>query len=685
MGLGSNSNLYFSSNDNPVTDLFVEIVISQDLALYSSYSHGTPQNPQYSFQLNAWSSASGNAAWQQYVFLISAASGTPTLTTRIEYWPSTAYANSGTPGISPTGEFLHAALTTLRSDPIGLPETFEMPTAQLSSLTLVAGTHLSFTLSTDPSGNVIAVTFNAFGPDNHSWFEDNAPIDIGSLYTNPNPHSHPPTPAVPLPQNALSPIYAFQLVLVGSDNGHALLTSGAGTIFYTATVPLPRDIKQPSWSGDQREQTAETGNSVYGNVTELDEVLPGYSSYSQPFGTCGYVPGGFLVAGPLFGNAQRTNLFAIGSTGQLTLFYVSSSNKWRQYRPVGSANFPPYGPLFAPPGAALAVSNQFGLPNQTDVFVVDSTGQLNVFWCANSDGDWSGPRAISQPPFAAPPGAPVAATTWVIEAAPDADFGVNLTGVFVVDDTGTLMVLSVANDGPWSAPRAISDPQFAAPGAAVAAYNSVSGHAAVFVIDLNGAVAIFSASATGGWSAPKIISSLGFIAPANAPIAVSARYGVEDQVDIYVVDQVGQLHVFSLISLASSGIPGGEFWVGGTIGPAFAAPGSPVAVSRQFGVADQNDVFVVDDTGALNVFWANGNAAWNGPLVIAQNGEGVYGAPTGSTVAASNQFGLNDQTDVFLMINAPGGLTFPPLGWPAVCTAQQPGVWNQPAALILQV
>jgi hypothetical protein len=46
----------------------------------------------------------------------------------------------------------------------------------------------------------------------------------------------------------------------------------------------------------------------------------------------------------------------------------------------------------------------------------------------------------------------------------------------------------------------------------------------------------------------------------------------------------------------------------------FAVPGAPLAASQQFG-ADQSDVFLVDKSGQLNLFWAEGKSDWSGPSI----------------------------------------------------------------------
>jgi hypothetical protein len=59
---------------------------------------------------------------------------------------------------------------------------------------------------------------------------------------------------------------------------------------------------------------------------------------------------------------------------------------WQGPAPIGA-------PRVFPPGAAVAASSQFGWSDQTDVFVVDGNGTLNVAW-VRGDGGWQGPLPI---------------------------------------------------------------------------------------------------------------------------------------------------------------------------------------------------------------------------------------------------------------------------------------------------
>ena len=79
-------------------------------------------------------------------------------------------------------------------------------------------------------------------------------------------------------------------------------------------------------------------------------------------------------------------MFVVGSDGATDVLWVQGSGKWN-------------GPLaisyndFAPPGAGLAASQQFGISNQTDLFVVNDAGMTEVLWIQGS-AKWNGPMAI---------------------------------------------------------------------------------------------------------------------------------------------------------------------------------------------------------------------------------------------------------------------------------------------------
>jgi hypothetical protein len=85
------------------------------------------------------------------------------------------------------------------------------------------------------------------------------------------------------------------------------------------------------------------------------------------------------------------DIHLVDNKGQLNVFWVNNAGAWGGPQGIGPTGF-------APEGAAVAASQQFGAVNQTDVFVVDQAGQLNVFW-VNNAGAWGGPQAIGPASF----------------------------------------------------------------------------------------------------------------------------------------------------------------------------------------------------------------------------------------------------------------------------------------------
>jgi integrase len=68
-----------------------------------------------------------------------------------------------------------------------------------------------------------------------------------------------------------------------------------------------------------------------------------------------------------------------------------------------------------------------------------------------------------------------------------------------------------------------------------------------------------------------------------------------------------------------------------------AAPGAPVAASQQFGPLNQTDVFLVDKHGQLLVSWVDGPGNWTGPKTIPG---GQTRLSSASHLAASQQYGI---------------------------------------------
>jgi hypothetical protein len=623
-GLKGNSNYFLYAGGAALKNVSVAIDVTTDIV----------GNIGFSFQLNAYSPAGASTedGWQQYIIQLQTGDGFPGSTTpstlygQIEPWPQS------TSGFSPTtGSDLINDYITLQSLP--------------NSSTILKGYKLTISLENDGStGNVRYVTFVVV--DNLGNTQYNHKTDIVGLKLD--------TTGKKATTSDLSPIIAFELNFVGPTSGEqSYLWSGAGTITYTAdnTMTVVSALPSPD-PADTNWVTVEDANSTYGKLPDTPS-----KSFTQTFSTVdppAFTPGGPIAVSRQFGD-NVTDVFAIDRGGLLVVFYVSGSGHWKS-----TTGFGPEG--FARRNAALAACQQFGAVNQTDIFVVAQNGQLNVFWIAGSTGVVSGPLAIG-PTGLANSGAALAVSQ---------QFGAtNQTDVFLIDGKGQLNVFWVNAAGPWNGPEKIGAKGFVPANGNLAACRQfgATDQTDVFVVDNSGQLNVFWVNDAGAWNGPLAIGPKAF-APAGAALAASERFGTSNQTDVFVVDNSGQLNVFWVDAAGA--------WNGPqAIGPTgFAPPGAPLAVSQQFGATNQTDVFVVDNSGQLNVFWVQKTGTWNGPLAIGAKGV----AAAGAMLAASQQFGATNQTDVFLLnqtgTNAPG--------WPVVFWVGGAGAWNGPKALVAE-
>jgi outer membrane protein assembly factor BamB len=279
------------------------------------------------------------------------------------------------------------------------------------------------------------------------------------------------------------------------------------------------------------------------------------------------------------------------------------------------------------PGSSVASSNQFGLPNQTDAFRVGDDGSIQVNW-VGAGGPWGGPLQIA-PPGTAPANAHLAASN---------QFGLAQTDLFFVGNDGSLQVVWVSGGGTWAGPLKISPAGTAPAGAHVAASNQfgLPNQTDVFTVGSDGATRVSWVGSSGIWGGPRAITPAG-TSPAGGGVAASNQFGLPNQTDVFSVGSDGATRV--------SWVPGGGAWGGPmpiTPGGAFP-PGAPLAASNQFGLGNQTDVFATGGDGGARVSWVAGGGAWGGPMPITPGGT----FPAGTPIAASNQFGLPNQTDVF--------------------------------------
>lgn len=207
----------------------------------------------------------------------------------------------------------------------------------------------------------------------------------------------------------------------------------------------------------------------------------------------GKLPPGAQVAAVYQPLHEHLEVFVIDSNGVLNTVWKEYNGNWHNPLPLTGANF-------ATPGAAVAAVYY---PNfeQLEVFVVDIRGALNVVWKAH-DGNWNPPVVLTRDGFA-PPGAPLAAVYQPINEQLE---------VFVVDSSGALNVVWKANNHTWSSPPlALTLGGFTKPGASVAtAYYPTYQQLEVFTIDINGVFSVISKAHNGAWFTPIGVTGANF-------------------------------------------------------------------------------------------------------------------------------------------------------------------------------
>jgi hypothetical protein len=619
-GLTSNTNYFLYGGGKPITGLSVTIEITKDLVAERGVN----------MQWNAYSDANADATWMQYCLGFRPASG-PKLKIgwSVEYWPSKTYHQQL---VKTVGQPENSDLF----NQLGALITLPMATA---GVTIPAGFKSEYTLAYDANGNVTGVTVVV--TDNHGKSTSSG---LQRFKTFKFDHTK-----AAVTSDAMVPVLAFEMNIVGLNGGsYSFIKSGAGKITYKSSVPMTVQNKQPKELSGEGVDTAETSNIVYG---ELDagpslQFTQTFEAADKPI----FRPGGPLAVSQRF-DVEQTDLYVVSIEGQLVVFSVKAAGRWTQ-----SAG---YGPVdLAVPHTSIAASKRFGTDNQTDVFLVAQSGQLQAFLASTSGV--TGPTPIGAKGFAQK-GAPLA-----VAQQP----GAVQTDVFLFDNNEQLNVFSATGTGAWKGPVKIGAAKFVPKGAQLAVSQlSSTNQIAVLAVDTTGALSAFRATGTASWQGPEKISESDF-AKAGGHVAMGHRAGSANQIDAYLVDKKGQLNVFS--------VQGGGSWSGPVpIGPSdFAAAGAPIAVSMRSGGA-QTDVFVTDKKGTLQLFSVDGTGAWSGPQQI-----GPLGVTTsGAYIVASPQFGVKNQADIFL-INQTG--TKAP-GWPAVFWGPGRDSWTGPKALVAEV
>jgi hypothetical protein len=596
-GLIGNSNYWITSNGNPITDLSIELKISQEIL-----------SPVVGFQLNCWSPSAKTqwpnwgspTVWQQYIIGFNDSNDTASFGWQIDNWPSAELATvlklpSGSDLINRGGSLLT------------LPEHGPI---------IPSGYTLYIQLANDPeTANIIGVIFDVIDNKGHHSSSDWMAL-AGQPISNLSDQWIVPA--------MLAPIVAVQMNIVGPDGGAiTLLQSGGGTITYRAISELYVQNEQPSalaYGG----HTEEESNAAYGALSAGPS-----STLVQSFSTPALVfPPGGPVAATYVNNANETQVFAIGLDGQLYAFSIENGEG---PTPIGQAG--------ATVGTGIAVSEQFGAGGfgVYDLFVVGVNNQLQVY---SNDiyGDWSGPVGIS-PEGVVALGSGLAACQ---------QFGVpDQTDVFVVDITGTLVVYWKKGNKPgWKGPHAISAPNFAPTGAPIAVCLRNSTQTDVFVIDSAGRLNVASVVGAGvAWSGPSAISAAIF--PPGANLAASQQFGLNNQTDVFVVDNGGRINVFW-----AEGV--GEWSGPNEIGAAgLAKPGAPLIAMEQLGSDNQIDLLCAGNDGQIHLFCTKNGSAWEPPSPpLSATLTPPRSVPPGAFLATAAQSSVPNRTDIFFINNA---------------------------------
>jgi hypothetical protein len=244
-GLMGNSNYMIYSNCNPLKNLAVTIAVTEDIVCGSAtYPSGASAPKGLSFQLNGYSPAGARCDYQQYCIGVNMSNSAQTVITgSIDNWP--AHLANGS-------DLINYGVQLLSIPGAALP----------------AGYKITMALGNDAAGNVNSVTFTVV--DNLGKVRASNAIELLSLQLDNSLGKPPTTPGFlpgPVTQQDLAPLLAVELNMVGHDSGEsAVLTSGAGTITYSASVLLTATDSQPACTAAQGVFTEENANTVYSEL-----------------------------------------------------------------------------------------------------------------------------------------------------------------------------------------------------------------------------------------------------------------------------------------------------------------------------------------------------------------------------------------------------------------------------------
>lgn len=410
------------------------------------------------------------------------------------------------------------------------------------------------------------------------------------------------------------------------------------------------DPEDDGWTIDGRSSPSDEIGDVCQNTTGRVNGVMVQAYWSQRDRACIIPPvlpddedlvgAGARVALSHQSSIDQLDALAVNNSGAVVVLWVGGEGNWQ-----GPAQLT--APGFAPPGARIALAHQTSM-NQLDALLVDNTGAVSVMWVVG-EGAWQGPAQLTGPGFA-PPGACIGLSY---------QSSMNQLDALLVDNHGAVSVMWVAGGGAWQGPVQLTGPGFAAPGGCVTLAHQISmNQLDALLVDNSGAVSVMWTVGEGVWQGPVGLTQPGF-APPGGQIALAHQSSL-DQLDALLVDNSGAVQVMW--------VSGAGAWQGPAqlTGGGFAPAGGSIALSHQTSM-DQLDAVLVDNGGAVQVMWVNGEGAWQGP---AQLTGGAFALP-GASIALAHQASMN-QLDA-LLVDSNGTVS--------VLWVAGEGIWQGPVGL----
>ena len=174
------------------------------------------------------------------------------------------------------------------------------------------------------------------------------------------------------------------------------------------------------------------------------------------------------------------------------------------------------------------------------------------------------------------------------------------------------------------------------PASPVAAmYQPLDEQLEVFIVDANGVLNVIWKDNNGSWKAPIPLTRANFTIPGASVAAI--YYPTYQQLEVFVVDNSGVLNVVWKDQNGPWHAPVG------LTDPGFAPLGARLVAVYQ-PLNEQLEVFVVGANGALNVVWKDQNGPWHAPVGLTDPGL----VPSGAHVAGA-YYPFYKQLEVFFL------------------------------------